>query len=94
MKQFELEIVTPEASVFSGPVTSVQVPGSKGSFQVLVNHAPIISTLGKGKVTIVREGGEDLSFTTEDGVIEVLNNKTIILVDKVVGNLPAPADEE
>ncbi|RMG69979.1 MAG: ATP synthase F1 subunit epsilon [Bacteroidetes bacterium] len=84
MKVFDLEIVTPEASIFSGKVQSVQVPGSMGSFQVLINHAPIISTLGKGKVKLVKEDGEALTFNTEDGVVEVLKNKAIILVEKVI----------
>ncbi|MCL4141089.1 UNVERIFIED_CONTAM: hypothetical protein GTU68_002177 [Idotea baltica] len=86
MKNFDLEIVTPEAEVFTGSVKSVQVPGTLGSFQVLVNHAPIISTLGKGKVKIVTEGGETLTYNTQDGVIEVLNNKAIILVEKLLDN--------
>lgn len=84
MKTFELEIVTPEASIFAGSVQSVQVPGSDGSFQVLFNHAPIISTLGKGKVKLVKEDGEAVSYDTEDGVIEVLKNKAIILVEKLL----------
>ncbi|MEZ4775274.1 MAG: ATP synthase F1 subunit epsilon [Bacteroidia bacterium] len=84
MKTFDLEIVTPESRVFSGPVKSVKVPGSMGSFQVLVNHAPIISTLGEGKVKIVKENGDTLEYHTKDGVIEVLKNKTIILVEQLL----------
>ena len=84
MKNFDLEIVTPEEEVFSGSVKSVQVPGTLGSFQVLVNHAPIISTLGKGKVKVETEGGDTLTYNTQDGVIEVLNNKAIILVEKLL----------
>lgn len=83
MASFELEIVTPESQIFSGSVESVQVPGSMGSFQVLKNHAPIISTLAKGKVKVVTESGEKLDYNTEDGVIEVLNNKAIILVERL-----------
>ena len=84
MKNFALEIVTPEAKVYEGEVQSVSVPGTDGSFQVLYNHAPIISTLGKGKVKLVDAEGNDETFNTQDGVIEVLNNKTIILVEKIV----------
>ncbi|MEL6675491.1 MAG: ATP synthase F1 subunit epsilon [Bacteroidota bacterium] len=84
MNFFDLEIVTPEASIFTGTVKSVQVPGSQGSFQVLYNHAPIISTLGKGKVKLEKEDGEEVVFNTEDGVMEVLNNKAIILVERVI----------
>ena len=84
MKTFDLEIVTPEGSVFSDAVQSVQVPGTNGSFQVLVNHAPIISTLGNGKVRVVKEDGSELEYHTQDGVVEVMNNKTIILVEKIL----------
>jgi F-type H+-transporting ATPase subunit epsilon len=82
MNNFELEIVTPEAKLFTGFVQSVQVPGSQGSFQVLYNHAPIISTLGKGRLRFVDENGQEGAYQTEDGVIEVLNNKAIVLVEK------------
>ena len=84
MGNFDLEIVTPESSVFQGAVESVLVPGMLGSFQVLVNHAPIISTLGTGKVKVVTAEGETLTYNTVDGVIEVLNNKAIILVEKIL----------
>ena len=48
-----LEIITPEKQVFSGEVTSVQFPGINGGFEILNNHAPIISTLGKGEIRII-----------------------------------------
>ena len=48
----QLEIVSPEAQLFSGEVHSVTVPGAAGSFQILNNHAPIVSTLVEGKVKI------------------------------------------
>ena len=47
-----LEIVTPEAVLFSGEVTSVTVPGVNGEFQMLDNHAPIVSTLKDGEIRI------------------------------------------
>ncbi len=83
MSNSTLEIVTPEASVYEGLVQSVQVPGSQGGFQVLYNHAPIISTLGKGRLRLVDEHGKEALYDTEGGVVEVLNNKTIILVEKL-----------
>ena len=83
MNTFHLEIVTPEEKLFEGRVQSVQVPGMMGSFQVLYNHAPIISTLGKGRLKFVDDQGSDQVYETEDGVIEVLNNRAIILVDKL-----------
>lgn len=86
MKVFKLEIVTPEQQIFSGDVQSVQVPGVQGSFQVLHNHAPIISTLDQGKIKIVPENGQEETLSMHGGVIEVLKNKVIILAEKIVEN--------
>ena len=47
-----LEIVSPEKTLFTGDVTSVHVPGTEGSFQILNNHAPIVSTLKKGSIRL------------------------------------------
>lgn len=78
-----LEVLTPDKTVYQGPVTSVTVPGSMGSFEVLKDHAPIISTLEDGKV-IIRGGSkpEEILFIT-GGVVEVLNNKIIVLAEGV-----------
>ena len=84
MNTFELEIVTPEKQVFAGSVQSVQVPGTQGSFQVLYNHAPVISTLSKGKIKLVKEDGNEEDFSMQDGVIEVLKNKVIVLVERIL----------
>jgi F-type H+-transporting ATPase subunit epsilon len=78
-----LEILTPDKKVFDGEVTSVTVPGTQGSFEVLTNHAPIISTLEKGKV-IVRNAGSEVFFTISGGAIEVINNKIIVLAESVI----------
>ena len=75
-----LEIITPDKKLFTGEVTSVQVPGTAGQFQVLKNHAPIISTLTKGKVKIKSEQG-DQTFDVNGGVIEVLKNNIIVLAE-------------
>ena len=84
MKSLQLDIITPDEKVYSGPVTGVQVPGSSGSFEVLYNHAPIISTLSSGKIRIKTESEGDKTFKMQDGVIEVLDNKVIILVEKLL----------
>ncbi len=76
-----LEIISPDNSLFSGEVESVKVPGSKGSFEILKNHAPIISTLEKGTISILTEGGKRTSFEIEGGVIESKKNKIIILAE-------------
>jgi F-type H+-transporting ATPase subunit epsilon len=78
-----LEIITPDQKVFAGEVVSAQFPGSNGSFQVLNNHAPLISLLERGKVTIRTTQGEQ-AITIEGGVVEVLNNKIIVLAEAVM----------
>lgn len=78
-----LEVLTPDKKVFSGEVSSVTVPGAKGSFEVLNNHAPIISTLEKGSVKIkAKEGIQEL--TISGGVIEVLSNKVVVLAESII----------
>lgn len=78
-----LEIITPDKSVFQGEVQLVQLPGSKGSFSILKNHAPIISTLEKGTLRIVTQSGEEKFFEVDGGVIENKSNKIIVLVESV-----------
>ena len=81
MSRMILEIITPDKKIFSGDVHSVQVPGKKGKFEVLPNHAPIISTLEEGKVRIINTKHEKEYFLIEGGVIEVNKNRIIILAD-------------
>jgi F-type H+-transporting ATPase subunit epsilon len=73
-----LDILTPDSTLYSGEVTAVKVPGTMGSFEVLNNHAPIISSLEKGKVRVKDAEGTKF-FDIKGGVIEVLKNKIIIL---------------
>lgn len=77
-----LEIITPDKKVFSGEVISVKVPGANGQFQVLKNHAPIISTLANGKVT-VQTSSETKTYDVKGGVVEVLKNKVVVLAESV-----------
>jgi F-type H+-transporting ATPase subunit epsilon len=79
----ELQIITPDDKVFDGEVKLVQVPGSKGSFQILNNHAPIISTLDKGNIKIIDQEDKTSNIEIGGGVIEVKNNKIIILAESV-----------
>jgi len=76
-----LEIIAPDQKLYSGEVDLVQVPGSKGSFQILRNHAPIISTLDQGKIKIVDQKGGITYFDVAGGVIEAKNNKIIVLAE-------------
>jgi len=76
-----LEIIAPDQKLYSGEVDLVQVPGSKGSFEILRNHAPIISTLEQGKIKIVDQKGAVSFFDVDGGVIEAKNNKIIVLAE-------------
>jgi F-type H+-transporting ATPase subunit epsilon len=76
-----LEIVSPEKKLYKGSVRLVQVPGKKGSFEVLENHAPIISTLEAGSVKIETNNNDVQYFEITGGVIEVKKNNIIVLVE-------------
>jgi F-type H+-transporting ATPase subunit epsilon len=74
-----LEIITPDKKVFSGEVEVVTLPGTDGSFQVLKDHAALVSTLGKGILKADKQ-----EFTIDGGVVEVLNNKVLVLAEAVL----------
>ena len=76
-----LEIITPDKKVFEGDVSMIQLPGSKGGFEILKNHAPIISTLEKGVLRIKETNGGEQEFEVDGGVIENKANKIIVLVE-------------
>ncbi|MCB9261364.1 MAG: F0F1 ATP synthase subunit epsilon [Flavobacteriales bacterium] len=73
-----LELITPDQTLFEGEVVSVKFPGTKGKFETLNNHASIISSLDKGTLTIRTNNG-DKDFEINGGIVEVLNNKIIVL---------------
>ena len=76
------EIVTPEKKVFEGEVTIITFPGADGSFQILNNHAPLISLLKDGVVEYKsKESKQQVKIT--GGVVEVLQNKVILLADGI-----------
>jgi len=78
-----LEIITPEKKIFEGEVRIATFPGSDGSFQVLNDHAPLISLLKQGVVEYkTKEGSNQVTIT--GGVVEVLKNKVIVLADGMV----------
>ena len=76
-----LEIISPDKKIFSGEVNLVQLPGTMGSFGIMHNHAPLISTLVKGKVKIIDPEKKTQFFEINGGVVEVQKNKIIILAD-------------
>lgn len=79
----KIDIITPDKKVFEGDIKSVRVPGKKGSFQVLKDHAPIVSTLESGPVIMVSQDGIETVYEISGGVIEVKANKIILLADSV-----------
>lgn len=78
-----LEIITPDQTIFEGEVDSATFPGSNGAFQVLQNHAALISSLDKGKVVYAIKGKKE-EIIVNGGVVEVLHNKIILLAESVV----------
>ena len=78
-----LEIITPDKKVFEGEVKLVQLPGSKGGFEILTNHAPIISTLGKGTIKVTDGNDKEHLFEVTGGVIENKSNKIVVLVESI-----------
>ncbi len=76
----QVEILSPEKKIYSGEADAVQFPGTAGSFQVLNNHEPLISSLKKGTVKI-NHGKEETSFAISGGFVEVLKNKVTVLVE-------------
>lgn len=79
----KLEILSPDKKLYAGEVKLVKLPGTKGSFEVLNNHAPIISTLEKGEIKVIDSNDDIQNFEISDGVVEVLENNIIVLVGSV-----------
>ncbi len=77
----QLEIITPEKKIYSGDVEAIKLPGAEGSFGILNNHAPIIATLKKGVVKITDAKKQVENFEINGGVVEVQNNKVIVLAE-------------
>jgi F-type H+-transporting ATPase subunit epsilon len=78
-----LVILSPEKEIFSGAVKSVKVPGSAGQFEMLENHAPIVSSLSKGEVRVIKDNGEKITFQVEGGFVEMLHNEVSLLASGV-----------
>lgn len=80
-----VEILTPERKLFSGEVYGVQLPGVTGLFEVLDKHAPLVAALKAGRLKILKDKNQHVSFfDIQSGFVEVLNNKATILVEGAV----------
>ncbi len=79
----QLDILTPERKVFTGNVYGVILPGTEGVFEILEHHAPIIASLGKGKMKVFKDKNKTGVDTYEisGGFIEMANNKASVLIE-------------
>lgn len=83
-KFLNIEVVTPQRKIFKGKAESVNVPGSLSPFEILYNHAPIVSSLETGIIRIVKENSDKLFFTVSSGFLENRDNQVSILVENAV----------
>lgn len=77
----KIEIVTPDTTIFEGEVSLAQLPGLDGSFEIMNNHAPLISVLKKGRIKLVDKQQLAQYFDVNGGVVEVLENKILVLAE-------------
>ena len=76
-----VDIISPDSVIYSGEATLVSLPGSKGAFEILQNHAAIISTLEKGRIKVTTSNDGDKFFDVNGGLVEFSNNKLNVLVN-------------
>lgn len=76
-----LEIISPEKTLFSDEITAVKLPGAVGYFELLKNHAPIVSTLVRGQIKVTNVAGAVSLYDIESGVAEAHGNKVSVLVE-------------
>jgi F-type H+-transporting ATPase subunit epsilon len=83
MPDLNIEIITPSKVTFSGGAKSITIPGTQGNFQVLFNHAPIISTFETGLVKVNIDDNNTMIFATGGGTVEVNKNHVLVLADSL-----------
>ena len=81
MKEIFVEIITPSKSAYKGQIKSITIPGTLGNFQVLFNHAPILSTFEIGKIKLSDAHDNEIEYATSGGTVEVNDNKILVLAD-------------
>jgi F-type H+-transporting ATPase subunit epsilon len=77
----KIEIIAPDKGIFTGEAELVQLPGIDGYFEILKNHAPLISVLGKGNIKVQDKEKKSQFFQINGGVVEVLKNKVLVLAE-------------
>ena len=92
---FELEIVTPERTLYSGRVEHVRAPGIDGGFGVLTGHHPMVSALGIGELRFREDGGQEKLASVNGGFAEVLRNRVTVLAEtaELAGTIDASRAE-
>ncbi len=80
MEYLQLSIISPQESLFSGKVSEVTVPGTLGLFTILPDHAPIISSLEKGKVSFKTQEGESMEVEIDGGFVEMSNQNVTVCI--------------
>ncbi|HAM63614.1 MAG TPA: ATP synthase F1 subunit epsilon [Erysipelotrichaceae bacterium] len=80
---FTLKIVTPTEVFFEGQAVSIVAPGALGYLGILQHHAPYITTVSKGNLIFRSPDGKTTSYKVEGGFLEVLNNRVLVLTDKI-----------
>ena len=78
-----LEIITPEKIIYEGEIKRIRLPGSKGLFEILRNHAPIISTLQNGTIRVIDENDRRLTWEITGGIVENKENIVIVLLESI-----------
>lgn len=82
-KTFHLKVIMPDRVFFDGPVLSIIAPGGSGSMGVLVNHAPLITTLVPGRLVITPAQGEKQSYQIGPGFLDILKNQVTLLTESI-----------
>jgi len=77
-----LVVLTPQRQIFEGEIASVKVPGISGQFEILKGHAPIVSALGEGVVTVKDAAGSSQTYEITSGFVEVLGKEVALLVQE------------
>jgi len=80
-KPFKLEIITPSRVVFADDALGVSAPGVEGGFQVLRDHATLLSSLDPGRIKVLKADGSEILYATSGGVLEVFDNKVVVLAE-------------
>jgi F-type H+-transporting ATPase subunit epsilon len=84
METLQLEVLTPSGPIYNGPAKSVTLPGEEGEFGVLPQHVSLTTLLQAGVVDVHKEDGKTESIVVNWGVVQITNNKVVVLVDGAV----------